>query len=104
MLPAELFKEQAEKRVVVGLLINAIIEQNSLTPSDDKVNELIEDMAATYQDPEQVRQYYANPEQRQQLEALALEDQVVSLVLESAKVTEAESNYEEIVRLANQGQ
>lgn len=104
MLPAELFKEQAEKRVVVGLIINAIIEQNSLTPSDDKVNELIEDMAATYQDPEQVRQYYANTEQRQQLEALALEDQVVSLVLETAKLTEAESNYEEIVRLSNQGQ
>ena len=57
MLPAELFKEQAEKRVVIGLLMNAAIEANDLTPSDEKVEQLIEEVAATYQDPDQVREY-----------------------------------------------
>lgn len=103
MLPAELFKEQAEKRVVIGLLMNAAIEANELTPSDEKVNELIEEVAATYQDPDQVREYYSsNPEQRQQVEAMALEEQVVEIVLAGAKVSQTESSYEEIIRAANQ--
>jgi len=102
-LPAELFKEQAEKRVVIGLLMNAAIEANELTPSDEKVNELIEEVAATYQDPDQVREYYSsNPEQRQQVEAMALEEQVVEKVLASAKVSQSETTYEEIIRAANQ--
>lgn len=102
-LPAELFKEQAEKRVVIGLLMNAAIEANELTPSDEKVNELIEEVAATYQDPDQVREYYSsNPEQRQQVEAMALEEQVVEKVLASAKVSQSEATYEEIIRAANQ--
>ena len=103
MLPAELFKEQAEKRVVIGLLMNAAIESADLKPDEDKVEALIEEMASAYQEPEQVREYYnSNPQQKAQVEALALEDQVVEKVLESAQVSEVESNYEEVVRLANQ--
>jgi len=103
MLPAELFKEQAEKRVVIGLLMNAAIESNDLKPSDEKVEALIEEVASSYQDPDQVRDYYnSNPQQKAQVEALALEDQVVEKVLETAQVTETASSYEEIVRMANQ--
>ncbi len=103
MLPAELFKEQAEKRVVIGLLMNAAIESADLKPDEEKVEALIEEMASAYQEPEQVREYYnSNPQQKAQVEALALEDQVVEKVLESAQVSEVESNYEEVVRLANQ--
>jgi len=103
MLPAELFKEQAEKRVVIGLLMNAAIEANELKPDDAKVDELIEEVASSYQEPEQVRDYYnSNPQQRAQVEALALEEQVVEKVLAAAEVSQVESNYEEIVRMANQ--
>ena len=101
-LPAELFKDQAEKRVLIGLLMNAVIESNELTPSAEKVEQLIEEVASTYQDPAEVRDYYANnPQQKSQVEALALEEQVVEKVLASAKVSQAESSYEEIIREAN---
>lgn len=103
MLPAELFKEQAEKRVAVGLLMNAAIEANDLQPSEEKVAQLIEEVASSYQDPDQVREYYqTNPQQKAQVEALALEDQVVEKVMASAEVSQVESSYEEIVRMANQ--
>ena len=103
MLPAELFKEQAEKRVSIGLLMNAAIEANELKASEEKVAELIEEVAATYQEPEQVREYYnSNAEQKSQIEALALEEQVVEKVLASAQVTDVESSYEEIIRTVNQ--
>lgn len=102
-LPAELFKDQAEKRVLIGLLMNAVIEANELTPSAEKVEQLIEEVAATYQDPEEVRNYYAtNPQQKSQVEALALEEQVVEKVLASAKVSQTESSYEDVIRAANQ--
>ncbi len=101
-LPAELFKDQAEKRVLIGLLMNAVIESNELTPSAEKVEQLIEEVASTYQDPAEVREYYANnPQQKSQVEALALEEQVVEKVLASAKVSQAESSYEDIIREAN---
>jgi len=103
MLPAELFKDQAEKRVVIGLLMNAAIEANDLKPSDEKVEQLIEEVASAYQEPEQVRGYYnTNPQQRAQVEALALEEQVVEKVLAAAEVSQVESSYEEVVRMANQ--
>ena len=102
-LPAELFKDQAEKRVVIGLLMNAAIEANELTPSAEKVEELIEEVASTYQDPEEVRNYYANnPQQKSQVEALALEEQGVEKVLAAAKVSQTESTYEDVIRAANQ--
>ncbi|MDF1762809.1 MAG: trigger factor, partial [Oleibacter sp.] len=103
MLPAELFKEQAEKRVVIGLLMNAVIETHELKPAEDKVDMLIEEMAASYEDPDQVREYYlSNPQQRAQIEALALEEQVVEKVLASAEVSQSGSSYEEVIRQANQ--
>lgn len=102
MLPAELFKEQADRRVRVGLLMNAAIDSFKLTASEEKVDALIEEVASTYQEPEQVREYYKNtPEQKSQVEALALEEQVVEKILESAKVTEVEAGYEEVIKAAN---
>lgn len=105
MLPNELFKDQADKRVKLGLLINAAVEQFEVKADEEKVNALIEDMASTYQDPEQVREFYkSNQEQRSQLEALALEEQVVETVLAKAKVTEKDSSYEEVIKAANSAQ
>lgn len=101
-IPAEIFKPQADKRVQTGLLINAVIEANELKASDEKVAELIEEIASTYQEPEQVREYYnANAEQKSQMESLALEEQVVEKVLAGASVTQVESSYEDIIRAAN---
>lgn len=101
-IPAEIFKGQAETRAKTGLLINAIIESNELKASEEKMTELIEEIASTYQEPEQVREYYsANAEQKSQIEALALEEQVIEKVLAAANVSQAESSYEEIIRAAN---
>ena len=105
MLPNEMFKDQADRRVKLGLLINAVVEQFELKADDAKVETLIEDMASTYQDPEQVREFYkSNQEQRSQLQALALEEQVVEAILAQAKVSEKDSSYEEVIKAANSAQ
>ena len=63
-LPAELFKDQAQKRVQIGLLMNAIVDSNNIKPSQDKINALINEVAETYQDPEEVRSFYLNNAQQ----------------------------------------
>ncbi|MCY0966412.1 trigger factor [Parathalassolituus penaei] len=104
-LPAEIFKPQAESRVVVGLLMSTAIEAADMKPSEEKVSELIEEIAATYQEPEEVRNYYLNnAQQKSQIEALALEEQLVEKILAAAAVTVVESSYEDVIRAANANQ
>ncbi|MBT4161233.1 MAG: trigger factor [Gammaproteobacteria bacterium] len=98
LLPAEMFSDQAEKRVKLGLLVSAVVEQHELKPDDALVKEMIETMASSYEDPEQVMNfYYSNEQQLTQIQNMVLEDQLVDLVLESAEVTEKTVPYQEAV-------
>ena len=59
---------------------------------------LLEDIAAPYGEPEQVKAWYhSQPEQMQQLRGAAVEDQVIDLILERAKVEETESTYDDVL-------
>jgi trigger factor len=101
MLPSEMFIPQAEKRVSLGLLVNAIVEQHELKVDDDRVKTMIHDMASSYEEPEQVINfYYNNQQQLNQIQNLVLEDQVIDLIVEGAKVTDVEQPYEEAIKPA----
>ncbi|MFU8814815.1 MAG: trigger factor [Pseudomonadales bacterium] len=97
-LPDELFRDQAERRVAVGLVVNEIVSSAGIEVSPEKVREHIETMAEGYSDPQQViNWYYGNPEQLQQIEMAVLEDQVVDHVLARAQVEVVPSSYQDIV-------
>ncbi|GLS84193.1 trigger factor [Paraferrimonas haliotis] len=101
-LPADLFTEQAERRVKVGLLLGEVIKTKELEANDDKVNALIESMASAYEDPSEVVKYYnGNQELMQQMRNVALEEQAVEAILETAKVTDKEVQFEEFMNKAN---
>lgn len=101
VLPSEMFEEQARKRVSLGLLVNAIVEQHEIKLDDDRVRSRIEEMASSYEEPEQVVQYYYGNEQHlEQIQNLVLEEQVVDAVLDKANVTDKEMSYEEAVKPA----
>ena len=94
-----MFVDQSTKRVKLGLLVNAIVDQNEVKPDDAKVKDMIEEMSSTYEDPEQVKNfYYSNEQQLNQIQGIVLEDQIVELVLSSAQSTEKKVTYEEAVR------
>jgi len=57
-LDDEMFKPDAERRVKLGLLVAEIIRKNELKADPDKVRTTIESMAASYEDPQQVVDYY----------------------------------------------
>ena len=99
MLPAEMFSEQAQKRVKIGLIVSAIVDKNSLEADAEKVRETIEEMASTYQEPEEViNYYYSNEQQLSQIQNMVLEAQIVDFVLDSAKVTDKTVSYDEAVK------
>ncbi|MBK4988046.1 MULTISPECIES: trigger factor [unclassified Pseudomonas] len=100
-LPAELFDEQAKRRVVLGLIVAEVVKQNELKPDEAKVREMIEEMASAYQEPEQViAWYYKNDEQMNEVRSVVLEEQVVDTVLQKATVTDKSVSYEEAVKPA----
>ena len=100
-LPAELFEEQAKRRVVLGLIVAEVVKQFELKPDDAKVREMIEEMASAYQEPEQViAWYYKNDQQLNEVRSVVLEEQVVDTVLQKATVTDKSVSYEDAVKPA----
>lgn len=99
ILPAEMFQAQAEQRVSVGLIMNEIIQQNGLKADPSKVREIVEELAEGYENPQEViAWYYSEKEQMAQIEVMAMEDSVIALILEKAKVTDKNTSYEEAIK------
>ncbi|MBA6412188.1 trigger factor [Parahaliea sp. F7430] len=103
LLPDDMFSENAERRVKLGLLLSEMVSKFELKADADKVRATIEDMASTYQEPEEVvNWYYSNQEQLASVESKVLEDAVVEKLLDSAQVTEKECSYQEAIGQAQQ--
>ena len=99
LLPDNLFAEQAQRRVISGLVLGEVIRQNNLNPDPAKVREAVEEIASTYETPEEVvKWYYHNEEQLGSVESAVLEDQVFDLILAEAQVTENKVPYEKVIQ------
>ena len=97
-LPADLFADNAKRRVTIGLLLGEVIKQNELKVDDARVTALIETAASAYGDPQEVVEYYnSNKELMDQMRNVALEEQAIDLILEKASVTEVEKQFDEIM-------
>ncbi len=97
-LPDEMFREDAEKRVALGLVIGQIIRDRNIELEQDRVEAALDDLAASYEDADQVKQYYrSNREQMNMLEAMVLEEQVVDWVLNDAKVSDEKKSFDDIM-------
>ena len=99
IFPDELFSGEAEKRVTLGLLVAEITKAAELEVDSDKVRARIEDMASTYDEPEQVLQYYYSNEQALNgVQSSILEDQVVEYLVEQAEVNDEPVSYEDALK------
>lgn len=99
MLPDELFKEQAARRVLLGLVLGEVIQQQELKADPTKVREAIEELASTYESPDEViNWYYGNQEQLATIESSVLEDQVFDYVIDQSSVTDKQVGYQEVIK------
>ncbi|WP_028300067.1 trigger factor [Oceanospirillum beijerinckii] len=100
-LPAELFQEQAEKRVKLGLLMASVVEAKELKADEAALRAYVEKLAESYQDPDEVVDYYmSNDQMRQQLESAVLEELVVENLLAEATVNDVEVSYDDAIKPA----
>jgi trigger factor len=96
LLPDDMFKENAEKRVKLGLVMAELVSKLKLKVDAERVRATIEEMASTYQDPDEViNYYYSNQEQLASVESKVLEDQMVEKLLDNAQIVEKECSYQE---------
>ncbi len=98
LLPDDMFREQAKRRTTLGLLVSELVKKEGIEADKDVVRKLIEETASTYEQPEEVINYYYTNEQLMQgVEAAALEEQVVDFILGKAKVTEVKDTYDNVL-------
>lgn len=101
-LPTSAFEGQATRRVSLGLLLGEVIKSQEMAADEDKVSELINDIAETYEKPEEVvESYRANSQMMQEVEALAMEEQAVEWILEQANVTQVTASFDEVMNRGN---
>jgi trigger factor len=97
-LPADMFTDNAKRRVAVGLLIGQIIKDNNVEVEQARVDALIETTASAYEDPSEVVEYYKNNQELlQQIQNLALEEQAIDTILDKAKVKEVKKSFDEVM-------
>lgn len=93
------FMDQARRRVTAGFLLNEIASQNGLQADPARVREKIVEIAATYEQPEQVIEaYQSDPRLLDNVRSLVLEEQVVEWIVEHAAVTDQPMSFDALMR------
>jgi trigger factor len=98
-LKPEMFEEQARRRVALGLILSEIIQQQGFKAQPDKVRAAVENIASTYEQPDEViNWYYADKLRLNEIEAMVVEDEVVDWVLNNVQLVENSTTFNDIVR------
>lgn len=97
-LPNEIFEAEAVKRVKTGLIFSQIIEDQKIEANEDKINEIIDEIASAYEDPTEVKTYYQKDKKALgNIRAVAIEEQVVEFVKSKAKISEKEILFSDVM-------
>lgn len=96
--PPELFQQQAERRVALGLILAEVVEANKLEATQEQVKAMIAEFADSYEQPEEViKWYYESADRLEGPTSMALEENVVAFVLGKAKVVEKEVAFDALM-------
>lgn len=97
-LPAQLFEQQAERRVALGLILAEIVKANELMAKPEQVRAVVDEFAESYEDPQEVVSwYYASSDRLEGPESLATEENVVQWAKSQAKVVEKTLSFDELM-------
>lgn len=97
-IPDELFAPQAERRVKLGLIVGEVIRQHSLQRDPARVEAMLETVAASYEDPQALKDYYrGNRQAMQTIEAAVMEEMIVEWVMEKATVNDETRDFDSVM-------
>ncbi len=99
LLPDEMFEEQARRRVQLGVVVNQFVQDQEIRPEREQLIEFIDDIASSYDDPDQVRNMYlSNEDHLRQVSMIVTERLVVEKIESMASVTEKTVSYDEAMQ------
>jgi trigger factor len=97
-LPPDLFKDRAERRIKLGLILSHLVQKNNLTAKLDQVTSFIREYAQSFDQPEEVvRWYEAEPGRMQEVEHIVLEENVVNWVMGQTKTIDKQAVFNELM-------
>ena len=97
-IPADVFLPQAERRVRLGLVVAELVQANDLHAKPEQLKAHIDELAASYEKPEEVVRWYFGDRQRlAQVEAVVIENNVSDFVLGQAQVTNKVVAFDELM-------
>lgn len=97
-LPDDLFKDQALRRVKLGLLMGTVINEHDIKPDDKRVKEMAEKIASVYEDPKAMAtQIMQDERQVAELRQAVIEEQVIDKIMASAKVTDKAMSFQDLL-------
>jgi trigger factor len=98
-LPVDLFQDQAKRRVALGLILAELVIRNGLQAKPEQVRAVVDDLAQSYEDPnEVVAWHYSDPQRLKDVEGSVVENNVVDWVLQRAKVVDKPVAFDELMR------
>jgi len=96
--PPDLFRERAQRRVSLGLILGELVKAHGLHPKAEQVRAVVEDLSQSYENPaEVVKWHYAEPDRLHDVESAVLEDNVVVWVLDRVAVEEKPVTVDELM-------
>lgn len=97
-IPDDIFRPQAERRVRLGLVMAELVRANNLKATPEQAKARVEELAASYEKPEDVTRWYlGNRERMAEVEAIVLENNVAEFVMSKAKLNEKKVSFEELM-------
>ena len=97
-IPDEVFRPQAEKRVRLGLVVAELVRANELQAKPEQLKAHIEELAASYEKPQEVVRWYLGDNRRMaEVEAVVIENNVTEFVLSKTKVQNKTIGFDELM-------
>ncbi|WP_455554499.1 trigger factor [Comamonas sp.] len=97
-IPEDIFLPQAERRVRLGLVVAELVKANKLEATPEQLKAHVDELAASYEKPEEVVRWYFGDRQRlAEVEAVVIENNVTEFVLSKAKVNDKAVSFEELM-------
>jgi trigger factor len=94
----EVFQDQAKRRVTLGLIIGKLVEQHGLSAKPEQVRAAVEEQAQSYEHPEEVvKWFYQSQDRLREIEAVVLEENVVTWALATAKVQDEAVTFDDLM-------
>ena len=94
-----MFREEAKRRVKLGLLVNKIAKDYEIKPEKEQVDAKLKEMSMAYGESatQMIEWYNSDPSRLESIESIVVEQLVVEHITSEARVNIKEKTFQEIM-------